>query len=96
MAKFGKDPIYRTKVIVWKSVWMPARHTQSHNTASLETGVYKLQSWRYTPINTIFKWSSELLNTLYMYFELLLQTVLFILLTWMQLQMYKIDLLHHC
>jgi len=28
VAKFGKDPIYRTKVIVWT----PARHTQSHNT----------------------------------------------------------------
>jgi hypothetical protein len=39
VAKFGKDPIYRTKVIVRKPVWMPARYTQSHNTASLETGV---------------------------------------------------------
>jgi hypothetical protein len=35
MAKFGKDLIYRTKVIVQKPVWTPARHrhTQSHNTA---------------------------------------------------------------
>jgi hypothetical protein len=24
VAKFGKDSIYRTKVIVWKPVWMPA------------------------------------------------------------------------
>jgi hypothetical protein len=39
VAKFGKDPIYRTKVIVWKPVRLPARHTQSHNTARLETGV---------------------------------------------------------
>jgi hypothetical protein len=39
VTKFGKDPIYRTKVIVQKTVWTPARHTQSHNTASLETGV---------------------------------------------------------
>ena len=39
VAKFGKDPIYRTKVIVWKPVWTPARRTQSHNTARLETGV---------------------------------------------------------
>jgi hypothetical protein len=39
MAKFGKDPIYRTKVIVLTPVWTPARppyrpptrHTQSHN-----------------------------------------------------------------
>jgi hypothetical protein len=34
VAKFGKDPIY-SKFIVRK----PARHTQSHNTARLETGV---------------------------------------------------------
>ena len=33
VAKIGKDPIYRTKVIVRKPVWTPARHTQSHNTA---------------------------------------------------------------
>jgi hypothetical protein len=39
VAKFGKDLIYRTKVIVQKPVWTPARHTQSHNTARLETGV---------------------------------------------------------
>jgi len=39
VAKFGKDPIYRTKVIVRKPVWTPARHIQSHNTARLETGV---------------------------------------------------------
>ena len=26
VAKFGKDPIYRTKVIVRKPVWMPACH----------------------------------------------------------------------
>jgi hypothetical protein len=32
VAKFGKDPIYRTKVIVRKPVWMPACHTQSHDT----------------------------------------------------------------
>ena len=37
VAKFGKDPIYRTKVIVGKPLWMPIRHTQSHNTARLET-----------------------------------------------------------
>ena len=46
VAKFGKDPIYRTKVIVRKSVWTPARpparHTQSHNMARLQTDVYKL------------------------------------------------------
>jgi hypothetical protein len=40
VAKFSKDPIYRTKVIVRKPVWTPAaHHTQSHNTASLETGI---------------------------------------------------------
>ena len=39
VAKFGKDLIYRTKVIVRKPVWMLARHTQQHNTARLETGV---------------------------------------------------------
>jgi hypothetical protein len=39
VAKLGKDPIYRTKVIVRKPVWTPASHTQSHNTARLETGV---------------------------------------------------------
>ena len=39
VAKFGKDQIFRTKVIVRKPVWMPAHHTQSHNTARLETGV---------------------------------------------------------
>jgi hypothetical protein len=36
VAKLGKDPIYRTKVIVRKPVWTPARRTQSHNTARLE------------------------------------------------------------
>jgi hypothetical protein len=42
VAKFGKDSIYRTKVIVRKPVWTPAaRHTQSHNTARPETGVLK-------------------------------------------------------
>jgi hypothetical protein len=25
VARFGKDPIYRTKIIVWKPVWMTAR-----------------------------------------------------------------------
>ena len=39
VAKFGKDPTYRTKVIVQKPVWTPARHTQSHNTDRLKTGV---------------------------------------------------------
>jgi hypothetical protein len=40
VAKLGKDPIYRTKVIVQKPVWTPpARHIQLHNTARLETGV---------------------------------------------------------
>jgi hypothetical protein len=39
VAKFGKDRIYRTKVIVRKPVWTPTRHTQSHNTTRLETGV---------------------------------------------------------
>ena len=38
VVKFGKDPIYRTKVIVRKPVWTPSRHNQSHNTARLETG----------------------------------------------------------
>ena len=44
VAKFGKDPIYRTKVTVRKPVWTPespVRHTQSHNTTRLETGVNK-------------------------------------------------------
>jgi hypothetical protein len=45
VAKFGKDPIYRTKVIVRKPVWTHAHHTQSHNMDCLETGVYKLLSW---------------------------------------------------
>jgi len=36
VAKFGQDPIYRTKVIVRKPVWT---NTQSYNTARLETGV---------------------------------------------------------
>jgi hypothetical protein len=39
VVKFGKDPIYRTKVIVRKPVWTPACHIQSHNTARLKTGV---------------------------------------------------------
>ena len=39
VAKFGKDLIYRTKVIVRNPVWPPARHTQSRNTDCLETGV---------------------------------------------------------
>jgi hypothetical protein len=39
VVKFGKDLIYRTKVIVRKSVWTLAHHTQSHNTARLEMGV---------------------------------------------------------
>jgi hypothetical protein len=40
VAKFGKDPIYRTKVIVQKPVWTSAaRHSQLHNTARLETGI---------------------------------------------------------
>jgi hypothetical protein len=39
VVKFGKDPIYRTKVIVRKPVWTPTHHTQSHNMDSLETGV---------------------------------------------------------
>ena len=47
VAKFGKDPIYRTKVIVWKPVWTSAaRHTQSHNTAPSRDGriqIYKLK-----------------------------------------------------
>jgi hypothetical protein len=38
VAKFGKDLIYRTKVIVRKPVWVTT-HTQSHTTARLETGV---------------------------------------------------------
>ena len=36
VAEFGKDPIYRTKVIVWKPVWTPAHHTQSQNCVSLK------------------------------------------------------------
>jgi len=45
---FGKDPIYRTKVIVWKPVWTPtARHTQSHNTASRDGRIKTIeqQTW---------------------------------------------------
>ena len=42
VAKFGKDPIYRTKVIVRKPVWTPARHTQSHNTALSQDGRIKI------------------------------------------------------
>ena len=38
VARVGKDPIYRIKVNVWKPMWTPARHTQSHNTAHLERG----------------------------------------------------------
>jgi hypothetical protein len=33
VTKFGKDLIYRTKVIMQKPVWTPVRHTQSHNKA---------------------------------------------------------------
>jgi hypothetical protein len=44
VAKFVKDPIYRTKVIVRKPVWMPAaRHTQSHNTAPSRDGRMKMR-----------------------------------------------------
>jgi len=39
VAKFGKDAIYRTKVIMQKPVWMPARHTQLHNMVRLETDI---------------------------------------------------------
>ena len=39
VAKFGKDPIYTTKVIDLCGRPPAARHTQSHNTARLETGV---------------------------------------------------------
>ena len=43
VAKFGKDLIYRTKVIMRKPVWTPAARPQSQshtcNTARLETGV---------------------------------------------------------
>jgi hypothetical protein len=42
VAKFGKDLIYRTKVIVRKPVWTPARHTQSHNTAQSRDGRIKM------------------------------------------------------
>jgi hypothetical protein len=42
VAKCGKDPIYRTKVIVRKPVWTPARHTQSHNTALSQDGHIKI------------------------------------------------------
>jgi hypothetical protein len=38
VAKFGKDPIYRTKVIVRKPVWT---NTQSHNTAPSRDGHIK-------------------------------------------------------
>ena len=41
VAKFGKDPIYRTKVIVQKPVWTPTRHNQSHSTASLRRAYKK-------------------------------------------------------
>ena len=41
VAKFGKDPIYRTKVIAQKPVWTPARHTQSHNTSLSRDGCMK-------------------------------------------------------
>ena len=44
VAKFIKDPIYRTKVFVRKPVWMPAaRHTQSHNTAPSRDGRIKMR-----------------------------------------------------
>ena len=41
VAKFGKDLIYRTKVIVRKPVWTPAHHTQSHNMAPSRDGRIK-------------------------------------------------------
>ena len=44
MAKFGKDPIYRTKDIVRKPVdARPPRQTQSHNTARLGRRAYTNQ-----------------------------------------------------
>ena len=44
VAKFGKDPIYRTKVIVQKHVWTPsARHTQSHNMTPSRNGRIKMK-----------------------------------------------------
>ena len=51
-AKFGKDPIYRTKVIVWKPVWTPAAlHTQSYNTALSGDGRMK----KITPVTVLEK-----------------------------------------
>ena len=51
VAKFGKDPIYRTKVIVRKPVWTPARHTQSHNTAPSPDGrIKKVSIWAMQPV----------------------------------------------
>jgi hypothetical protein len=57
VAKFGKDPIYRTKVIMRKPVWTPAaRHTQSHNTAPSRDGCIQMldQSFSFSVINRIW------------------------------------------
>jgi len=54
VTKIGKDPIYRTKVIVRKPVWTPAlpppaSHAQSHNTVPSRDGrkksEYFLEIW---------------------------------------------------
>jgi hypothetical protein len=43
--KFGKYPIYRTKVIVRKPMWTPAAcHAQSHNT-SVSIRAYEKDHW---------------------------------------------------
>ena len=50
VATFGKDPIYRTKVIVRKPVCL----TQSHMTARLETGVKKRKNMKWSLVTGIF------------------------------------------
>ena len=44
VAKFGKDPIYRTKVIVRKPVWTPARQPAipNHIIRSVSRRAYKI------------------------------------------------------
>ena len=52
VTKFGKDLIYRTKVIVRKPVWTPARHTKWHNTApSLDGRMQSYSFWVLVPFD---------------------------------------------
>jgi hypothetical protein len=57
VVKFGKDPIYRTKVIVRKPVWTPSRHTQSHNkfltTGSFPHDNFSSVFWIFTKLDHI-------------------------------------------